>query len=211
MTRLLRSDRMLQVRVILAGAAMLLLASMFLPLWSTAMTSPQYHGEDTIVVRVYPGRIAGNLREVKTLNQYIGVRLPLDTPELRAMPLALGALLLLTLAAILVPDALRVKAMAANFALMLVGGAAGAAMLQYRLYQIGHERAHAVLRGISDFTPPLLGSVRIANFQIDTGLMAGGWSIALAVALTGFAILVARRRAPEFVLAPYVGHAQVSE
>ncbi len=207
MNRLLFADRALCSRLMLAAAALLLGASLFLPLWFTEMTSPQYHGEEAIVVEVYPGAVAGSLREVQTLNQYIGVHLPLDAPELHAIPWVLGAIMLLTLIAGLVPEALRMKAMVADFALMLLAGATGAALLQYRLYQIGHDRGHAILRGVPDFTPPILGFVRVANFEITTGLMSGGWCIALAVVLTGLAIYTCRR--PQQVWRPMPGMARV--
>lgn len=210
MNHFLPADRGLRVRLMLAGAALFLAASMFLPLWSTEMISPQYHGEDAIIVKVYPGTVAGSLREVQTLNQYIGARLPLDAPELHAMPWVLGVLLLLATITVFLPERLRYKAIVANFALMIVGGAAGAVMLQYRLYQIGHQRTHAILRGIPNFTPPIVGSLHLANFQIDTGLMAGGWSLAVAVALTGLAVYFSRRPAPDWVAVPCVRHAQVS-
>lgn len=180
------------VRIMLAAAALLLAASLFLPLWATEMESPQYHGEDEIVVQVYPGRVAGSLQEVQTLNQYIGVHLPLDAPELRALPWALGLFCALALGAIFLPWGLLKKAMVANLAFMVIGGIAGAAMLQYRLYQLGHERTHSIMRGVPNFTPPVLGSMHLANFHIETGLEIGGWFFALAVALTGLAIYLSR-------------------
>lgn len=183
------------VRILLAAAALLLAASLFLPLWETEMESPQYHGEDEIEVQVYPGRVAGNLQEVQTLNQYIGVHLPLDAPELRALPWALGLFCALALAAAVLPWAILRKAIVANFALMVLGGAAGAGMLQYRLYQLGHERTHSIMRGVPNFTPPILGSMRLANFHIETGLELGGWAFALAIALTGLAIYLSRSEA----------------
>lgn len=189
-----RISNALAVRLMLGAAAALLAASLFLPLWFTELESPQYHGEDAIVVSVYAGRVTGNLREVQTLNQYVGVRLPLDAPELRALPYALGAFLALTVAAILMPAAIQKRALVANFAVMAAAGFAGAALLQYRLYQLGHERTRSILRGFPNFTPPIVGSMHLANFHVETGLRAGGWAFALAIVLTGTAAWLVRRR-----------------
>jgi hypothetical protein len=171
----------------LAAAAALFVASMFLPLWCTVLESPQYHGEDKIVIEVYPGRVTGNLREVETLNQYIGVHLPLDAPELRALPWALGAFALLTIVAALLKPALRRKALVVNLVAMVASGVAGAAALQWRLYQLGHERTHSVLTRVPDFTPPIVGSIHLENFHVETELMIGAWLIALAIGLTALA------------------------
>jgi hypothetical protein len=181
-------------RLALIGAAGLLAMTLVLPLWSTEMESPQYHGEDEIHVIVYAGHVGGNLREVETLNQYIGVHLPLDAPELRAAPFIIGSLLALAIVGVLLPARfLRVGAIA-NFAILAVSGLGGAAMLQYRLYQIGHERTRAVLTRIPDFTPPVLGELHLANFHVYTGLMAGGWTFIAAIALAALAIYLARPR-----------------
>jgi len=183
------------VKRLLIAAALLLSASLFLPLWSTQMESPQYHGEDEIVIKVYPSRIVGNLREVQTLNQYIGVHLPLDAPELRALPYALGGFLVLTLGTIFLPFRIQKNAMVANFILMIAGGLAGAVMLQYRLYQLGHVRTHSIMKGVPNFTPPIIGSMHLANFHVETRLMAGGWAFALAIVLTALGIYFSRHEA----------------
>jgi len=176
-----------KVRIILVAAAVLLVASSFMPLWYTEMESPQYHGDDKIVVEVYPGRLTGNLREVETLNPYIGVHLPLDAPELRALPWVLGAFPILILGALFAPPALQRKVLRVTFVIMAAGAIAGATALQWRLYQLGHERTHSILTRVPDFTPPIVGSLQLKNFHVECGLALGGWLVALAIALTAFA------------------------
>ncbi len=184
------------VKLLLAATALLLLACNFLPVWSTAMESPQYHGDDTIVVTVYPGRVEGNLREVETLNQYIGVKLPLDAPELHGVVYAMAAFLALVIGAMFLPATAQKHALTATFALMIAGGLAGLGLLQYRLYELGHVRAHAIIGGVPDFTPPVVGSMHLANFHVYTRLMSGGWAFALAILLTGIAVYLTHRDAP---------------
>jgi hypothetical protein len=177
------------VLVVVAG---LLASTLFLPLWFTEMESPQYHGEDKIEVTVYPGRITGNIREVQTLNQYIGVHLPLDAPELRAAPWVIGSLLALALISIALPARFQRPAAIVNLSLMIACVLCGAALLQYRLYVLGHERTHGILSRIPNFTPPILGELHLANFHVRTGLMPGGWAFLGAIILTGLAIHLAK-------------------
>jgi copper chaperone NosL len=183
-------------RLVLIVVAGLLAASLFLPLWSTEMESPQYHGEEEIKVMVYPGWIRGNLREVETLNQYIGVHLPLDVPELRAAPWVIGGLLALVLISVALPTRFQRVAEIVDLSLMVACTLGGAVLLQYRLYQLGHVRTHAALARVPDFTPPILGEMRLANFEVHTGLMVGGWAFLGAIALTGLAIWMSRPARP---------------
>ncbi len=195
------------VKLLLIAAAALLLACNFLPVWSTAMESPQYHGEDTIVVKVYPGRVEGNLREVETLNQYIGVKLPLDAPELKGMTYAMAAFLVLVIGAVFLPPAIQKHALVGIFALMTISGAAGLGLLQYRLYELGHVRTRAIIGGVANFTPPVVGSMHLANFHVYTRLMSGGWAFAAVVLLTGIAVYLTHHDAPPMPSVPGRHHA----
>ena len=170
----------------MAGAALLLAATLVLPLWSTRMEAPQYKGEEVLEVDVYAGRVRGDIDEIELLNQYVGVRLPLDTPELAAAGWILGAFLMVALIAVALPiTARRRTALALSIAMaavLLCGGA----LLQYRLYQMGHERTPAVMEGVPDFTPPLLGSKDIANFTAHMSLGAGSWAYLGALMLAAW-------------------------
>lgn len=178
-------------RLLLLAAAGLVGVALSEPLWSTRMEAPQYKGEEALHVDVYAGRIEGDLREIRTLNQYIGVNLRTDLPELRAAPWLLGALLALTLLVALAPPS-RLRRGAAWLAGLAVVGLLGAAVdAEYRLYQLGHNRGHTPFARVEDFTPPLLGTAKIANFHVHTGLDAGGWSLLAAIALTAGAAAAA--------------------
>jgi hypothetical protein len=44
---------------------------------------------------------------------------------------------------------------------------ASAAAVQARLYQVGHDRdRNAPIRAVHDFTPPLVGPVKVGNFTV---------------------------------------------
>ena len=170
----------------MAGAATLLAATLALPLWSTRMVAPQYKGEEALEVNVYAGRVHGDIREIELLNEYVGVHLPLDTPELAAAPWILGSLLTIAIVAMAVPVAARRRTALGLCILMVVILLGGGVLLQYRLYQMGHERSPTIMQGVPDFTPPLLGSQKIANFTVSMSLGVGAWAYLGALLLVAW-------------------------
>ena len=178
----------------LAGAAALLVATLALPLWSTRMEAPQYKDDEALEVEVFAGRVHGDIDEIELLNEYVGVRLPLETPELAAAPWVLGALLVVALVALVLPVAARRRAALGLCILMAAILLGGSALLQYRLYQMGHERGDSIMEGVPDFTPPILGSKKIANFTVEMSLGVGGWAYFGALLLVA---LAARRQTGE--------------
>ena len=78
----------------LLAAAILVAAALLLPLWGFRMSAPQYPGE-SLHLRVTRAGIVGDVQEVTTLQQYIGVHFPTRLDELRWIKLALGSLALL--------------------------------------------------------------------------------------------------------------------
>ncbi|MGD8330519.1 MAG: hypothetical protein PVJ49_13885 [Acidobacteriota bacterium] len=182
------------LRGLMAGATVLLALTLALPLWSTYMEAPQYHDEETLEVTVYAGRVAGDLEEISTLNQYVGVHLPLDTPELQASPWVLGGLAgLALLLLLLTPLGWRRAAAAFLLIVLLATAGGGAVLLRQRLYEMGHVRDKPIFEGVPDFTPPLLGSAKIANFTVTTRLRAGAWCYIAAGLLLGWGVLVGER------------------
>jgi copper chaperone NosL len=182
------------MRWILAATALLLAAAFWLPLWSTRMESPQYHGEEALNVNVYAGSLTGDVKEIDTLNKYIGVQLPVDLPELKAGPWALAAFVVLAAIGLLLPARGQRRAAAILLGLMLALLVFAGAVAQYRLYHLGHNRGHTPLARIDDFTPPILGTVKIENFKVSTGLKPGGWAYVAAIVLLGGGLVLTRRR-----------------
>jgi len=175
-------------RPALAGAAILLAATLALPLWTTRMESPQYQGDEVLEVHVYAGRVHGDIQEIEVLNQYVGVHLPLDTPELKAAPWVLGGLLIVSLAVLAMPLGVRRRTALGLCVLMVAVLLGGSALLQYRLYQMGHDRSPAIMEGVPDFTPPLLGAKKIANFTVHMSLGVGAWAYLVALFLVAWSV-----------------------
>lgn len=176
--------RFSRLAILLAFAASgLLVASLKFPLWHIRMEAPQYQGREALRVEVLPGSMRGNLNEIRVLNQYIGVRVPDHLPQTRWLPVSLIAGAALGLGAAFLPRATRRFAALVVAAYLTVAMLAAAGQAQWQMHQIGHNRnRHAALAGINDFTPPLLGSTKLANFELRSGLGLGSLFIAGAVA-----------------------------
>ena len=181
-----------------AASAVLLLLSLRFPLWQMRLEAPQYRDKEALNITVHPGSLGGDMRELKVLNQYIGVHVPPTLPQFKWLPatLVLGAVLAVVsglLGRTVRPRALCAVAVALTAALLV---AAVQAKVQMR--QIGHHRDQkTILVGIHDFTPPFLGTSRIAQFTVSSRFGAGAWLIGGALALQLSASWMSRRPAPK--------------
>jgi hypothetical protein len=191
------SARLKPSRYIYLIAAALTLAALALPLWGFAMSAPQYPDE-TLHLQVVRTGIVGDVHEVETLQHYIGVRFPTDLPELKWATGAIVALAALLFAAAFTRAAgigrfYRVVCAVAVFAFL----AASAVAVQARLYRVGHERdRHAPIRAIHDFTPPLVGPVKVGNFTVWSFPHAGAVMLLAASALSIMGVRVRPDQVP---------------
>lgn len=178
---------MTRVRIAFLVAAVLTVAAVALPLWGFRMSAPQYPGE-SLHIRVSRSGLAGDVREIETLQKYVGVRFPERIPELRWLLPAAAGLAFLLAAAGLAGDAWAGRALRVMSRVALVLFLAGsAAILQRRLWEVGHVRdPHAPLQSVRDFTPPAIGPVRVGNFTVWSYPHAGGVALAVAAALVLF-------------------------
>lgn len=176
-------------------AAVLQVTSLRFPLWHLKMESPQYQGSEALQVQVYPGSMRGDLREISVLNKYIGVRVPENLPQLRWLPVALVAGAALGLVVLALPRVTRAPAWFTIALLLILTMLVSATMAQWQMRRIGHERdPHPALVGVGNFTPPILGRVKVANFEITTGLGVGALLIGVGILLQLGAGFASRRR-----------------
>lgn len=189
---LLRVRMSWPLRLVLVGAAVLLLGAFFLPIWGITLYSNQY--PDGLRVAVHAGHFeAGengtDLTEINTLNHYIGMR-PLnqaDIPELKWIGVALGAFAALAVAAAVAGRAVNVALLLATFAAF---GGVSFWLFYSRLYEYGHTLDPRAAVTVPPFTPPLFGTAQLANFTVesypDTGtflMLAFGAALVVVVAL----------------------------
>jgi copper chaperone NosL len=176
----------------LATAAILIIASIFLPYWSLVLHAPQY--PQGLVVNAYLNQLQGDVREIDGLNHYIGMR-PLNEAaqfERSISLFAIGALALLVLAAVFIHSpwaaVLSLPAILLPVAFL--------ADLYYWLSNFGQnlDPKAALSNAVSPFTPTILGEGVIGQFRTvayaDVGLLMA--TAASLLILTG---LFLQRRA----------------
>lgn len=165
-------------------AAAMLLASLRLPLWHMHLEAPQYRDEETLKIAVHPNTMKGDLRELKVLNQYIGVHVPATLPQFKWLPWAISGAAMLGIVSSLARQRVRAKALtlvASSLALALLFAAVQA---RNQMRDIGHKRDQkTVLAGMHDFTPPFLGTTKIAQFTVSSRFGLGAWLIGGALVL----------------------------
>ena len=174
----------MKARMIYVAAAALAAAALVLPLWGFAMSAPQYPDE-TLHLQVQRSGIVGDVQEVSTLQHYIGVRFPTDMPELKWSTRAIVAFAALLLVGAFVGAGTVGRVYRVLCAVALVTFlVASAAVVQARLYQVGHDRdPQSPLRGLRNFTPLLVGPAKVGNFTVWSFPHAGAMTLLAAAAL----------------------------
>ena len=177
--------------ILLGAAAVLLLASMFLPYWQMTLKAPQYPGG--LSVEVYVNRMAGDVGEIDGLNHYIGMRPLGEAAQLeRAVSMvAVAALTLLVLAAIFVhsPWALLLALPAILWPFIFIGD------MYYwmRHFGLNLDPTAPLSSSIDPFVPPILGSGMVGQFETIASFEIGLWMAFAAVALILFGLYYQRR------------------
>lgn len=195
------------IAIYVAGAV-LAAAALAVPLWGFAMSAPQYPDE-TLHLRVVRTGITGDVREVETLQQYIGVRFPSELPELQLATRGIAAIAALLLLAAFAGSGVLGRVYRKGCALAVLGFLiASAVAVQSRLYRVGHERDRtAPIRAVHDFTPPLVGPVKVGNFTVWSFPHVGA---VLLLAAAGLSIAGARVRTDSADSADRAGAAPMS-
>jgi len=170
----------------LAGAAILIIISIFLPYWSLVLHAPQY--PKGLVVNAYINHLEGDVAEIDSLNHYIGMRPLNEAAQLeRSISIfAISALALLVLAAVFIhsPWAVLLSLPAVLLPPVFL------ADLYFWLNHFGQnlDPNAALSNAIDPFTPTILGEGMIGQFKTvayaDFGLlMASAASILILVGL----------------------------
>jgi len=183
--------------VLLFLAAALLVGSLKLALWHIRLEAPQYRGEEALRVAVHPNAMRGDLRELATLNQYIGVHVPPTLPQFKWLPTAIVSAAILGLGTCCLGRSIRSVARFVIPAALAAALGIAAVQANLQMRAIGHHRDQKTpLVGVQDFTPPFLGTTKIAQFEVTSALGLGAWLIGAAMALQTIAGFLSRRRAP---------------
>jgi hypothetical protein len=180
--------------VLVAG---LFAASYALPLWVSRFVAPQYpYG---LNLYDYLDHVEGDTFEVDLLNHYVGLR-PIDQMACTERKYAFGMLVFVCVAAI-VASLFPKTTWQVLFVLPLVLFPLGMILdLTAWLYYAGHslDPTSALGMSVKPFTPKLIGTQTIANFQVTSSLGSGSYlQLTAALLLAGAATVgwrLSRRR-----------------
>lgn len=171
-------------RLTIAAAAVALALVYVLPLWHIALDAPQY--PEGLGLYIAVNRVVGekpqDLSSINNLNHYIGMKkiVPEAIPELRFMPIALGALIGLGVVAALSGKRPLLYLWVGTF---LAGALAGLADFYRWGYDYGHDldpEAIIKIPGMS-YQPPLIGGKQLLNFHADSWPASGGFILIAAL------------------------------
>lgn len=177
-------------------AGVLLAVAIFLPLWRMELIAPQY--PEGLVMYAYGDHFAGDpdtyyddVREINGLNHYIGMK-PLE--KVTEMSLFIPGMVSTIVGLILVSFIswqrkwFRGLAIAGVWFLpifFLVD-------LQYWLYNYGHTMDSSAPLNTGSFTPKVVGSTNVWNFQTENSLQVGFYLMVLSALTITFMPLAIR-------------------
>jgi copper chaperone NosL len=188
----------LKSRILILIAVLVLVPSFFFPLWNMSFYSNQY--TDGLVLHIYSYQLEGgktpnrdDLREINSLNHYIGMRplLESDFSEFTWVPLVIGLLMILALRAMVIG---KMSNLVDVFVLFTYFGAFSMWSFYHRLYMYGHNLDPTASIKVQPFTPPFFGSKQIANFMVNSFPGPASYALFAFAFLLLIAILLSAKR-----------------
>lgn len=179
-----RAPRYAAPTIVLSLARLALLCSIFLPYWHLDLKAPQY--PKGLNVTTYVNQVTGDVREVDSLNHYIGMRPLKDAAQLERSVsiIALIALVLLVegVAYIHSKWAVLIALPAILYPFIFL------ADLYYWLHRFGTnlDPTAAMSNAVKPFTPPLLGRGVIGQFESQARM---GIGLQLAFTCSGLVLV----------------------
>ncbi|WP_294080316.1 nitrous oxide reductase accessory protein NosL [Proteiniphilum sp. UBA5384] len=175
-------------RVLFILCAIILVTSIFVPLWRIELTAPQY--PEGLLLQLYPNKIGGDVEAINGLNHYIGMQ-TLHTEnfiEFTVLPYILAAFALL----FLVTAIMRSRKMSLiSFISFIIFGIISLIDFYRWNYNYGHNldpSAAIKVPGMS-YSPPVLGYKQLLNFGAYSIPDIGGILILVVALLLIFIII----------------------
>ena len=175
--------RFLLPSLVLAGAAMLLLASIFFPYWKITLFAPQYPGG--LEASMYVNRLTGDIQEIDGLNHYIGMK-PMGEAAVLERTLSVFIVIgiaLLLLAAVYVhsPLALLLCVPAILYPAFFLGDL----YFWMRNFGMNLDKRAPLSNSIKPFVPPLLGDGKIGQF-----VTTASWEMGLYMSIAASVLML---------------------
>jgi hypothetical protein len=188
----------LRSRILVLVAAVLLVPSFLFPLYQMTLYSNQF--PDGLVLKIYSYTLEGgqssnrdDLREINSLNHYIGMRplLESDFSEFKWLPFGLGAFVLLALRALAFGKMSKLVDLVVLFLYFTLFSLWS---FGHRLYQYGHVLDPTAAIKVAPFTPPLIGTQQIANFTVNNYPGPATYLITASLVLMIVALMMSARQ-----------------
>jgi copper chaperone NosL len=166
-------------RITLVITGLMLIAVIYVPIWSIELNAPQY--PEGLSMSIYANRIGGNVDIINGLNHYIGMKTihDKDFPEFKIIPYLVY---FYTLLFILTGVIANRKMLYSLFVLFVGFGIVAMTDFWKWEYQYGHDLnpdAAIKVPGMS-YQPPLIGYKQLLNFGAYSMPDIGGWIFILA-------------------------------
>lgn len=169
-------------RIFLLLSAVLLVGSVFVPIWRIELEAPQY--PEGLVLQLYANKIGGDVAIINGLNHYIGMK-TLHTENFIEFKFLTPILICFAVVALIVAWTANKRAVRMLFFSFLAFGILAAVDFYRWNYQYGHDLdPNAAIRvpGMA-YQPPLLGYKQLLNFGAYSIPDTGGWLLIAAFAL----------------------------
>ncbi|RNC66858.1 nitrous oxide reductase accessory protein NosL [Proteiniphilum sp. X52] len=174
-------------RVLLILCAIILVASIFVPLWRIELSAPQY--PEGLILLLYPNKIGGDVDAINGLNHYIGMQ-TLHTEnfiEFTVLPYILAGFALLFLVTAIIKSR---KMSLISFIAFVIFGIVSLIDFYRWNYNYGHNldpSAAIKVPGMS-YSPPVLGYKQLLNFGAYSIPDIGGILVLIVALILAFVI-----------------------
>lgn len=182
----------------MALASLLLIISLFFPLWDISLQAPQY--PEGLGMSIYAHTIKGHtrydLQKINNLNHYIGMK-PITPDSIVELKLMQPVIIFIAIGGFLV--ALTGNRILGLLWIVIFGILAVAGMIDFYLweYDYGHnldqEKAIIKIPGMS-YQPPLFGTKKLLNFTASAYPGWGGIAAISAFILGAAATIIPLKR-----------------
>ena len=188
---LFRGDLSPTSRMLVGVAAVLLILSLFFPVWKITLKAPQYPDGLSLVIHSY--KVGGEIQEVNILNHYIGMKEiePHEFPEFRFIPFLIMRFLAMAVLAMMVA---RLEIAALGWIDFVVFGTVMLVDFQHWLYDYGHTLSPDAPIAMEAFTPRFIGTTQVANFHVASWPALGAILMFVAGALGPLALVIEYRK-----------------
>ncbi len=161
-------------RVLLIASGILLLISIFVPLWQIQLDAPQY--PEGLTLKIFANKLGGDVEIINGLNHYIGMK-TLHAQDFIEFQILIYIVLFFAVFAFITAFLKSKKLLYVLFCLFVFFGVIAMADFWRWEYAYGHDlnpNAAIIVPGMA-YQPPLIGFKQLLNFGAYSIPDIGGW------------------------------------